>query len=563
MTTSIIYSVSSLPEWLDVADRLHTELGWRPVYWITQKAKNHERVIGRFPEAVAHSSEDINRCISAPGFEDCFRYPLGEDLLKSMFFHEGVAMQLMDRMDMEGGFPCLERRRTYHRLLMYWMNVVDRLSPHVVVFNTSPHSIAEYVLYAVARYRGLRTPIFVSTAVNGLLFVNDSVEGGSAELRTAYRHCLLTDDSWVLSRGASEYLAGARSRDAGAVPWYVAVQQGQQQIQHRRYQKLVRASRQETTQPALLGRLSRTLQNIAGMLLPGYKPPRRPEKVRPAKDRWRARRDDRRPMNRVYKRAGIPLEASHLRRNEYRAYLDRTYKVKLGYKALYESLCADVPINVPYVYVPMHYQPERTTCPDGGIYNDQSLMVNLLSHALPEGWWLYVKEHPTQFSYAGNGEQSRNEYFYQDLHSLPNMRFIRLETPTLELTDNARAVATVTGMAGWEAVCRGKPALVFGNAWYRLCRGVYPIRTADDCRDALLAIKNGVTVKSRDVEAFVAALEHISASGYVNPSNAPGVKVSYTDHVQRLTWLLKRFADRISATHTPDVSEIYSVNQQA
>lgn len=544
MTTSVIYSVSGLPEWLDVADRLHTELGWRPVYWITQKAKNHERVIARFPEAVAHSSEDINRCICAPGFEDCFRYPLGEDLLKSMVFHEGVAMQLMDRMDMEGGFPCLERRRTYHRLLMYWMNVVDRLSPHVVVFNTPPHSIAEYVLYAVARHQGLRTPIFVSTAVTGLLFVKDSIESDSTDLQTAYQHCLVTDDSSMLSPGVSEYLARVRSRDAGAVPWYVTVMRGQQQRQHKRYQKLVRASRQETTQPALRGRLSRTLQNIAGMFLPGYKPPRRQEKARPAKDRWRARRDDRRPMNRVYKRAGIPLEASDLRRNEYHAYLERTYKVKLSYKALYESLCADVPINVPYIYVPMHYQPERTTCPDGGIYNDQSLMVNLLSHGLPEGWWLYVKEHPTQFSYAGNGEQSRNEYFYRDLHSLPNVRFIRLETPTLELTDNARAVATVTGMAGWEAVCRGKPALVFGNAWYRLCRGVSPIRTADDCRHALIEIKNGVNIPDKAVDAFVAAIERVGARGYVNPSNAPAVDISYEQHVTSLTSLMVRYAKR-------------------
>lgn len=55
--------------------------------------------------------------------------------------------------------------------------------------------------------------------------------------------------------------------------------------------------------------------------------------------------------------------------------------------------------------------------------------------------------------------------------------------------------------------------------------GVYPVASVDDCRDAPLAVKNGVPVKSRDVEAFVGALEYIAVSGYVNPSNAAGVKV--------------------------------------
>lgn len=559
MSTAVIYAVSGLPEWLDVADRLRAELAWQPVYWITQKSKNHDKVIARFPGVVGHPSQDINRCVAAAGFEDCFRYSLDDGVLKSLFFCESVAMQMMDRMDIEDSFAYRERRRTYHRLLMYWMNIIDRFHPGVVIFNTPPHSIAEFVLYAAAHHRGVRTPIFISTAVNGLLFINESVDGDSTDLQASYRECLRADSSRIISPSGLEYLQGIWSQDSRATPWYIPIAQKQSQRQHQRYEKRMTDSIGAPSVP-LLKRLPRSLRRIVDRVLPRYERLRLPDSDHGRRARWKARRDDRRPMPRVFKMSGLPLEESILPRNEYHVYMDRAYKIKLAYKALYESFCVEFSRTDRYLYVPLHYQPERTTCPDGGLYNDQYLMVNLLSQSLPVGWWLYVKEHPTQFSYNGNGEQARSEWFYKDLHALPNVKFIRLESSTLDLIDDAQAVATVTGMAGWEAICRGKPALVFGNAWYRMCRGVYAIASADDCRDALLAIKNGVTVKSRDVEAFVAALEHIAASGYVNPSNAPGVNVSYEDHVHRLTGLLKRFADRISATHTPDVSEIYNVN---
>jgi hypothetical protein len=253
-------------------------------------------------------------------------------------------------------------------------------------------------------------------------------------------------------------------------------------------------------------------------------------------------------MNRTFKVAGARLEESDLRRNDYHAYLDRVYAVKLRYKELYESLCSDASLDGPYVYVPLHYQPERTTCPDGGVFNDQTLMVRLLSAVLPAGWRLYAKEHRTQFSYSGNGEQARDEDYYRDMAVIPKVRFIRLEVDSRELIDSARAVATVTGMAGWEAICRGKPALIFGNAWYRLCRGVFKIKTLQDCRSAMAAVENGVHLAEQDVNAFVAAIERISVAGYVSSSNAPAVEVQYQEHVEGLTRLLQRFGERAART---------------
>ena len=65
-----------------------------------------------------------------------------------------------------------------------------------------------------------------------------------------------------------------------------------------------------------------------------------------------------------------------------------------------------------------------------------------------------------------------------------------------DLIDNARAVLTIRGTAGWEATIRGKPVLVTGSPLYRHCEGVYVISTVEDCRLALEQIARGVTGSS-------------------------------------------------------------------
>ena len=43
------------------------------------------------------------------------------------------------------------------------------------------------------------------------------------------------------------------------------------------------------------------------------------------------------------------------------------------------------------------------------------------------------------------------------------------------LIANSKAVATVTGTVGWEAMVRRKPVLVFGLSWYEKYAGVLKI----------------------------------------------------------------------------------------
>ena len=59
---------------------------------------------------------------------------------------------------------------------------------------------------------------------------------------------------------------------------------------------------------------------------------------------------------------------------------------------------------------------------------------------------------------------------------------------TYELMRNALAVATLTGTAMWECQFYGIPALVFGYSLKNLAPLSYPVRTVEECRQAVKLI---------------------------------------------------------------------------
>ena len=119
-----------------------------------------------------------------------------------------------------------------------------------------------------------------------------------------------------------------------------------------------------------------------------------------------------------------------------------------------------------YIYVPLHNQPEMSTSALGGIYRDQALMIETLARDLPEDWEIIVKENPRQNAYA------RGPMFFHRLKRIGSVKIVPTNTSTTMLTAKSQFVATVTGTVGWEAIRLGRPAVVFGAAWYGSFPGV-------------------------------------------------------------------------------------------
>jgi hypothetical protein len=187
----------------------------------------------------------------------------------------------------------------------------------------------------------------------------------------------------------------------------------------------------------------------------------------------------------------------------------RTLRNGLAYWRARKPLPAS---GTPYVYFPLHLQPEAQTSPMGGVFVDQYLAVEMLARALPPGWVLLVKEHPVQ-------RFAKRDYgFYERLGRIGNVRLVSRSTGTFTLMEQCRAVASITGTAGWEALFMRKPVLVFGNAFYRGAPGTVIADDAEELTARLREIERGIfpACTPVDLERFVCAVERCTEEGIVD-----------------------------------------------
>jgi hypothetical protein len=123
--------------------------------------------------------------------------------------------------------------------------------------------------------------------------------------------------------------------------------------------------------------------------------------------------------------------------------------------------------SIPYIYFPLHMQPELTTTPLGGIYENQLYAIECIINCIPDHWKVFVKEHPAQFSTATDPMYWRDwSFFYKRIQQIPQIVLISNKVDTNNLIENSKFVATITGTVGWEAILAGKSVLYFGIAWY-------------------------------------------------------------------------------------------------
>lgn len=138
-----------------------------------------------------------------------------------------------------------------------------------------------------------------------------------------------------------------------------------------------------------------------------------------------------------------------------RAYLDRLYN-DFQKKRIVKKF--DLP-NEPFVFFPLHLQPEAILLGASPGYLDQLALIRLLSASLPAGYRLVVKDHPI------TGGMHEKE-FYQAIQNLPNVCLLDERVNSRDIIAKASLIATISGTIGFEALISGKPALMFGQVYY-------------------------------------------------------------------------------------------------
>jgi len=156
-----------------------------------------------------------------------------------------------------------------------------------------------------------------------------------------------------------------------------------------------------------------------------------------------------------------------------------------------------------YVYIAPHFKPERSTVPDAGYFQDLEIMIDLISSNIPHSWKIYYKEHKRNVRKPIEWNNVLRVRFYARLlNKYPNLSFIDLDENPYELIDNAKFVATARGTTGWESITRGKPVVIFGDAWYRYFPGVFYVKSNKHIIDAINKIKNGVEITNIEIASY-------------------------------------------------------------
>jgi len=429
-----------------------------------------------FPNTIFHHSYDALANKPAEGVDISNFMPPGADMIKKLSECESSLYTMMAKVN-HTNVDIIKQQRLFHEYIKYWIGVLDIFKPNAIIFGDVPHFITTFVLYHLAKVLNIKTIIIKNArGIPGrLLFFNDIKN--YASLNAEYAMAENKNVSFSnLSAEMQKYYQEFTKENVDATVIY-----------QRTMNKKIESAK-------VFPGKKRILDNIKNFTL----------------------------LKTIYYYLRMLFNWQRKASLEEKYYFGWQLIIlkylwnrkKNKFRKEYSSLVSDVDLQRDFIYVPLHFQPECNTNPMGGFFEDQILMIDILSSALPKGWKIYVKEHPTQW-YATRAQTGRYKGYYRELLKIKNVHLVKIAIPAHAFIARARAVATVTGTSGWEALLKSKPVLLYGYVWYMGCQGVFNIQGVDDCKKALEKIADGYKPKKREIIKFLEAFEKISLKGYL------------------------------------------------
>jgi len=132
-----------------------------------------------------------------------------------------------------------------------------------------------------------------------------------------------------------------------------------------------------------------------------------------------------------------------------------------------------------YYFYPMHIEPEAVVQYWGdGIYENQIKLLENISSQLPVGEYLYVKDHIVDYGY-------RSFLDYYKLKKISNIKLIKPTIRGTEVIKTAKAIITINGTVGLEALFFHKVVYSFGHIFYNQSKNVCYVSNIKDLKKHL------------------------------------------------------------------------------
>lgn len=440
MKINCIYLCVIAEPWIDVAKELESKYGLKPKYVIHWE-KESEKFKSNFPASYKYTVEEAWKGLSFP--KNLKRSLLDEPLLNQISKYELIGIKMMDRLDpTQENFQFSERQNFFRDLVMYWLSVIRENDIKLVISPSIPHRVFDYALYVAAEIESIDFFMFQMVPFGSrTILIEDINCMGPSALEETEDECLKSE--------INEKIEAVRSDYKAAIPSYMVRQKEENKLNIKRKFFL----------------FLKKIKNVNKIF--NSKP----------NTYWVEK-------NKSPQKSKFGWFKYYCIRVKQKSYLKKL-------KIQYESLTRKVNFEKNYILVALHYQPEETSCPTGGVFVNQELIVQMLSETVPSDWFIYVKEHKSQFYQSMEGSVGRDLNFYHRLLNIsPKVRLVSVDENPFNLIDRAFCTCTISGTIGWESALRGTPALHFGRAWYEGMPLTYKVKSLNDLKNSLATIKN-------------------------------------------------------------------------
>jgi hypothetical protein len=397
---------------------------------------------------------------------------LDNDLLDFISSYELIALKMMDRFDpLSNAFTFTNRQYYFRELVLRWLDIIDELDLEIFISPDVPHRVSDYALYVACIVKKIEFIFFDLTPFGDASLINDSIEEYQSDAFTLESSCKTNKNNDLIVSKLNDF----RGIKDNYKLWYM----------------------EEQSKKASISTHSKFSRRIGGFI-------RRGRILQPVsvfntffvKEIW----------SYYVKPHSMPYN-SEFKVMEKRTIDLKTSKDSKSYLSIYNKLVTDIDIiKTKYVVFALHYQPEATTSPNGGVFVDQLLVIEMLDRLLPLDVVILVKEHKSQFfGVLESASAGRSKVFYDRLSQFSErVKIVSLDLNSFDLIDNAEAVVTVTGTIGIESLARGKPVFCFGRTWYQNFKGAFPIRNKNDLVAAWSKInESDFAISEEDVDKYV------------------------------------------------------------
>jgi len=372
--------------------------------------RDHVRIIPNNIRALVTQSPAVSQA-AVDAYSDYRRSPRYSET-------HSMLVLMMSRVDSTGTFRSLEREVLARKIHLEIFSALTEAKPNLGIFDVTPHEAMEFALLRVLEWQGIP-----------LLMFQPSLVGPQVMARTSLTKTLpLELDAEVAARHDHALSEVHRIADASIERLVHGTGTPKMDNQRAKEAKVGSLAARVSALRYTLKRLSTPGRDVA-FALTGH--------------------------------AGIPQRLRRL----LELLLERSLRRSLRTKIEALPSLGEAPAHR-FVLFALHYEPERSSIPEGYPFDSQLDAIVAVRNVLPDEVILYVKEHFSQKTSALRGFVGRSPDFYDLLDNIPGVEVLGIETNTRALIKSAEFVMTFTGKVGIEAALEESRVMFLGQPWW-------------------------------------------------------------------------------------------------